>query len=207
MTDGGEISINNANIAAAFQSNLEPLTNSISNVQGSLVSGGVLSSAALGLTDSYVTELGFSIPSTFQYTGTSGVTAVAAALEAIQSPGPGGSDKDLKNIIRIVPENEITSDYHVIGLSTVEYEWQQIATDLFGYSGHVAEGFIAEELEALYPAPDPQNPPTSKEDGHIWWHEYVTDEQLSEVDNVHKYYTFFNSEMLQAEIDAAKASK
>lgn len=193
----------NSNIAAAFESNLEPLANSISNVQGSLVSGGILSSAALGLTNSYVTGLGFSVPSAFQYTGTTGVTAVAAALLS----GPGGSDKDLKNIIRVVPENEITSDYHLIGLSTVEYKWQQIAADLFGYSGHVAEGFIAEELESLYPAPDPQNPPTSKEDGHIWWHEYVSDEQLSELDNVHKYYTFFNSEMLQAEIDAAKASK
>ena len=116
------------------------------------------------------------------------------------------SDKDLKNIIRVVPADEITTDYYLIGLTTVEYEWNQIATDLFGLSGHTAEGFIAEQLEQLYPAPDPENPPTSKEDGHIWWHEHMSDEQKALTDNVHNYYTFFNSEMLQEKINAAKAA-
>ena len=115
------------------------------------------------------------------------------------------SDKDLKNIIRIVPEHEITSDYALIGLTVVEYEWNQIANDLFGLTGHVTEGFIAEQLEQLYPAPDPQNPPTSKDDGHVWWHEYMTDDQKELSDGVHNYYTFFNSVMLQELIDAAKA--
>ena len=70
----------------------------------------------------------------------------------------------------------------------------------------MAEGFIAEQLEELYPATDPQNPPTSKEDGHIWWHEYMTEDQKASSSGVHSYYTFFNSEMLQAEIDAAIAA-
>ena len=61
------------------------------------------------------------------------------------------------------------------------------------------------KLEVLFPAPDPENPPTSEADGHIWWHEYMSDEQKALAENVHDYYTRFNSIMLQAEIDAAKA--
>jgi len=116
------------------------------------------------------------------------------------------SDKDLKSIIRVVPQNEITTNYHLLGLVTFEYEWNQVATDLFSLSGHVEEGFLAEQLEELYPPADPQNPPTSKEDGHIWWHEYMTEDQKASSSGVHNYYTFFNSEMLQAEIDAAIAA-
>ena len=116
------------------------------------------------------------------------------------------SDKDLKNIIRIVPQSEVTSDYHLIGLTTVEYEWKPIANTLFGYSGHVQEGFIAEELETLFPAPDPQNLPTSIDDGHIWWHEYTTEEQKESDSSVHNYYTLVNTALLQAEIDAAIAN-
>ena len=148
------------------------------------------------------------------------ITGLGDALSALNTSGIGTgvlqqsgndwvyvtSDKDLKNIIRVVPQDEVTTDYHLIGLMTIEYEWNQTADDLFELSGHVAEGFIAEQLEQLYPAPDPQNPPTSKEDGHIWWHEYMSDEQKALSNDVHNYYTFFNSEMLQAEIDAAKAS-
>ena len=112
------------------------------------------------------------------------------------------SDKDLKTNITMVP-NPVSTSYHLLGLYTVEYDWAPVADDLFGITGHVEEGFIAEQLEQLYPAPDPQNPPTSKEDGHIWWHEYMTDEQKALSSGVHNYYTFFNSEMLEAEIQAA----
>ena len=112
------------------------------------------------------------------------------------------SDKDLKTNIAMVP-NPVSTNYHLLGLYTVEYDWAPVANDLFGITGHVEEGFIAEQLEQLYPAPDPQNPPTSKEDGHIWWHEYMTDEQKALSSGVHNYYTFFNSEMLEAEIQAA----
>jgi hypothetical protein len=97
----------------------------------------------------------------------------------------------------------VSTNYHLLGLWTVSYDWSQIATDLFGLSGHVEEGFIAEQLEELYPAPDPQNPPTSKDEGHIWWHEYMTDEQKAMSSGVHNYYTFFNSEMLEAKIQEA----
>lgn len=112
------------------------------------------------------------------------------------------SDKDLKKNIMMVP-NPTKSNYHLIGLYTVEYDWNPIAEQLFGLTGHVEEGFIAEQLEELYPAPDPDNPPTSKEDGHIWWHQHMTPEQKAVDPGVHNYYTFFNSEMLEAEIQAA----
>ena len=114
------------------------------------------------------------------------------------------SDKDLKNILGVVAAEDVTTDYHLIGLATFEYEWNAIAKALFGLEGHVAEGFLAEQLESLYPAPDPANPPTSKDDGHIWWHEYMTDEQKALHENVHNFYTFFNSALLEAEIAAAK---
>tara|TARA_B100001287_G_C22649100_1_gene514270 strand:- start:853 stop:1647 length:795 start_codon:yes stop_codon:yes gene_type:complete len=178
--------INSARIPELSQSKITGLSTSlagkasataVSNLQSGLVAEGIVTKSEIGLASWY------SLPS---------VTLI--------------SDKDLKNIIRVVPENEITTDYHLIGLMTVEYEWNQTAGDLFELSGHIAEGFIAEQLEELYPAPDPQNPPTSKEDGHIWWYEYMSDEQKALSTNVHNYYTFFNSEMLQAEIDAAKAS-
>ena len=131
-------------------------------------------------------------------------------FEPISPPDLGGgfggdtivSDKDLKLNIAVVP-NPVLTNYHLIGLYTVEFDWSQTATDLFGLSGHVEEGIIAEQLEELYPAPDPNSPPTSKEDGHIWWHEYMTDEQKAMSSGVHNYYTFYNSEMLEAEIQAA----
>ena len=135
-----------------------------------------------------------------------GVTDYSAMTQVLVTMSAGGSDKDLKDIIREVPANEITTDYHLIGLTTVEYEWKPIAKELFGYSGHVAEGFISEQLEQLFPATDPENPPTSKEDGHIWWYNYTTSEQKTYSPDAHDYYTFFNSEMLQEKIDAAKAA-
>ncbi len=118
----------------------------------------------------------------------------------------GASDKDLKSIIRVVPSSEVTTDYHLIGLTTFEYEWNDIANELFGMSGHVAEGFLAEELEYLYPAPDPSNPPTSKDDGHVWWHHHIDAHTRSTVPGAHKYYTFFNAELLDELIAAAKES-
>ena len=123
----------------------------------------------------------------------------------IVSPGTPGfatSDKDLKKNIAIVP-NPVATNYHLLGLYTIEFDWSQTATDLFGMTGHVKEGFIAEQLEQLYPAPDPKNPPTSKKDGHIWWYEYMTDEQKAMSSGVHNYYTFVNSEMLEAKIQEA----
>jgi len=181
----------NSNIAAAFSSKIasdstitglttslagKASITSVNNLQSGLVSQGILTPTQIGLSSFY------------------------------NPPALIISDKDLKNIIRAVPVDEITTNYHLIGLTTFEYEWNQTADDLFGLSGHVTEGFIAEQLEELYPAADPQNPPTSKDDGHIWWHEYMSDEQKDSSAGVHNYYTFFNSEMLQAEIDAAIAA-
>jgi hypothetical protein len=149
-------------------------SSSVTNIQTGLIDEGILSSVQIGLSSFYIT------------------------------PSLIISDKDLKTIIRIVPVDEITTDYHLVGLTTFEYEWNQVASDLFDLTGHVAEGFIAEQLEELYPAPDPQNPPTSAEDGHIWWHEFMTDDQKAAAIDVHNYYTFYNSDMLNAEINTAK---
>ena len=92
-------------------------------------------------------------------------------------------------------------------MTTFRFEWNEVAKVLFDLEGIVEEGFLAEQLENLYPAPDPENPPTSKEDGHIWWHEYMSDDQKSLHENVHDYYTFFNSELLEAEIARVKAEQ
>jgi len=115
------------------------------------------------------------------------------------------SDKDLKIITRSVPTAEITSQYNLIGLTVYEYEWKAIANILFGLSGTVTEGFMAEQLEVLYPAPDPENPPTSEADGHIWWHYYTTEEERALGADVHSYYTMYSETILQEEINAAIA--
>ena len=126
----------------------------------------------------------------------------------VAPPGADGglSDKDLKVNIAFIPTPTLT-EYHLIGLHTFEYDWAPVANDLFGLTGHVEEGFLAEQLEELFPAPDPSNPPTSKEDGHLWWHEYMSEEQKALSSGVHAYYTFFNTELLEEKIAEAKSSK
>ena len=136
-----------------------------------------------------------------------GLDGVDVSNQAHFDAWSGGSDRDLKTILGYISAADATSDYHLIGLSTFSFEWNEVADALFGLSGTVDEGFIAEQLETLYPAPDPENPPTSREDGHIWWHEYMSDEQKSLHENVHEFYTFFNSELLEAEIAAAKEAE
>jgi hypothetical protein len=129
------------------------------------------------------------------------ITGTCVVLGSPGDPGYGLSDKDLKINIALIPVPTLTS-YHLIGLHTFEYDWAPIANDLFGLTGHIEEGFLAEQLEELFPAPD-SSPPTSKEDGHIWWHEYMTEEQKSATSGVHDYYTFYNTELLDEKIAEA----
>jgi len=128
-------------------------------------------------------------------------------LQLTMTYGDPHSDRDLKKILAFIPSSTATSDYHLLGLSTFKFEWNEVAFALFGLTGTVEEGFLAEQLESLYPAPDPENPPTSKDEGHMWWYEYMSEEQKALHENVHDYYTFFNSELLGAAIAEAKAGQ
>jgi len=115
------------------------------------------------------------------------------------------SDKDLKNIIREIPVEEQTKDYHLLGLKVYEYEWLPIAKALYGVEGHVAEGVLAEDVESTFPALG--KPDGDPDDGDLWWHDYPLEPESGWGEfagKVHSYYNHVNFTLLHQMIEEAK---
>ena len=135
-------------------------------------------------------------------------TTPGASFESGGSFGFGGfdtSDKDLKIIHAEIPVAEQTVGYHLLGLKAYTYEWNPIAELLYGLEGHVPEGVLAEDIEAVFP--DLGKPDGDPEDGDLWWHDYPIEpedgwgEFSGQVDT---YYNKVNFELLHQMVEAAK---